>query len=344
MKGNHQKAILIFSVVYYVVLLALMGFGTFFDVEIGKAVFQPESRLAVLAEDFGQFVYWGMWGPAFTVLWLRKHSFYELYEFAEKHTVSKKPVQIKKKTAQRLNTVFRGIYSVVFFVLAVVGWKKLIQNGIKNILYEAGKENLSEAVYFLISAAVAVLGLLLFSRIREDTLKKLEGAAIAGICFGCLCKIAEEGKPLTQRVRFREMVAYSNGFLTEDGLSEGKYSPLTRQMVSQTDFSAFTPWYKKGDAKGIYNRADSFPSGHTCYSCTLFLSYIFCTLFEKLKKAAPFWLILSFVYVAWMGYLRMVAGAHYLTDVAAAALIGYTVFLLVYAVYTRFVRKPGLNR
>ncbi len=35
-----------------------------------------------------------------------------------------------------------------------------------------------------------------------------------------------------------------------------------------------------------------------------------------------------------MGYTRLAAGAHYLTDVAAAAIIGYTAFVTVRFIYT----------
>ena len=66
------------------------------------------------------------------------------------------------------------------------------------------------------------------------------------------------------------MIAWSNGFKNSSGLSEGRFSPLTREMVDTTDFSAFTPWYKKGDAMGIYSRADSFPSGHNIFLHSVF--------------------------------------------------------------------------
>lgn len=321
-----------------------MAVGTVYDLQIGKAVFNPENTPARLAESFGQFVYWGMWGPAFTVILLRRHDLFGFLSFAESRgKVSDGEAIRAKKSFRRMNTVFRVVYFVLFFVLSVVGWKKLVQNVIKNILYNAGRENLSEGVYFVISAVVAVVFLLIFKKcVSPDSIKKLEAAAVAGVVFGVICKCAEELKPLTERVRFREMVAYSNGFLNEDGMSEGRYSHLTSSMAANTDFSAFTPWYKKGDAMGIYSRADSFPSGHTCYSCASFLPYILFNVFEKTKKAAPYMLILGVAYTAAMGFLRMVAGAHYLTDVAAAAIIGYTAFLVSNAVFNGITKKRCL--
>jgi membrane-associated phospholipid phosphatase len=53
-------------------------------------------------------------------------------------------------------------------------------------------------------------------------------------------------------------------------------------------------------------------------------------------------LLISFVYVALMGYSRMIAGAHYLTDVVGGAIIGYTLFLIVYKIYNTFCNKSIL--
>lgn len=40
-----------------------------------------------------------------------------------------------------------------------------------------------------------------------------------------------------------------------------------------------------------------------------------------------------------MGYTRLAVGAHYLTDVAAAAIIGYTAFLTAEAIYIKLSAK-----
>lgn len=340
MKTVNNKSFIVFSAIYYAVFAVLMVVGSIFDLSIGKAIFNPGNSFAEIMESFGQFVYWGMWGPAFTVIFLCRRDLNESLDVIGKVFPFIKPVQnTDGKLYKICNSAVKIITTAGFFVLTVVGWKKLIQNVTKNILLNMGKENLGEAVYFAISTVAAVISIVLFSRINRKTLKKLEAAALAGVLFGILCKLTEECKPITQRVRIREMVAYSNGFLNEKGLSEGKYSPLTRSMVEKTDFSAFTPWYKIGDAMGIYNRADSFPSGHTVYSCTLFMSYFLCVISEKLKKFAPAALCIAFVYVGVMGCTRMVTGAHYLTDVASAALFGYTYFVIVKALYEKFTRK-----
>ncbi len=337
-----NKSYIIFSVIFYLSAFVLMIYGTFFDLDISASLFTPGQPIATLLEYYGQFVYWAMWGPALSIIFVCLRDINGTLEAVNSLLSFVKPIKNSDtKTYKAANTIFRLITSLAAFILCGIGWKKLIENVIKNILMNSGRENLSQGIYFAISFAVAAVSILLARRINKDTLAKLETLAFAGALFGILCKIVEELKPLTERVRFREMVAWSNGFKNSEGLSEGRHSPLTRDMISSTDFSAFTPWYKKGDDLGIYNRADSFPSGHTLYACTTFLSALICESFVKLKKFTEPALCLSTVYVFIMGCSRICTGAHYLTDVSAAAILGYTAFLIIRSVYIKVVEKQS---
>lgn len=340
MEKKKSNAFLIFSVIFYAVMTGLMIFGTLNDLEIDKVLYHPDNSFTMFIERFGQFTYWGIWGVAFAVIFLCRRDLNGCLSVIGKVFPFVKTVENTNSKAYKIfDFIVKAVTTVGFFVLCGIGWKKLIENVIKNILAAAGKDNLSQAVYFIISFVVAVISIILMSKIDKKTLKKLEALSLAGVLFGILIKIAEECKPISSRIRFREMIAYSNGFLNEEGLSEGKDSPLTREMINGTDFSAFTPWYKKGDNMGIYNRADSFPSGHTLSSCAVFLSVLLCNTFEKLKKLAPFALCVSTVYVVIMAYTRLIMGAHYLTDVVGAAIIGYTAFVIVRSIYLNFTKR-----
>lgn len=333
-KKREKRGYIIFSAIFYGIATALMIFGTFCDLKIDEALFAPGQTFARLAESYGQFVYWGMWGPALAIIFVCRRDLNGTLALLGGVSQKIKPISnCESRAYKTINIIFKALTSAGIFVLCAVGWKKLIENVIKNILINTGHGKWSQPIYFAISFAVAAVSIIIASRINRETLKKLELLAFAGVLFGAICKGVEECKTLTQRVRFREMIAWSNGFKNSDGLSEGKYSPLTREMINNTDFSAFTPWYKKGDAMEIYSRVDSFPSGHTTYSCTLFLSSLLCRSFEKLKKFAVSALFVSTAYTAAMGYTRLAAGAHYLTDVAAAAIIGYTAFVTVRFIY-----------
>ena len=339
-KQNSNKGIIAFSIIFYIIAAALMVLGSIKDLQIDMTLYNPENYPAHFAEAFSQFVYWGIWGSAFTIIFLCRRNLNDCLEVINKVFPFIKPFgDIKSKAYKVLNTILNIVTSLGFFVLAVIGWKKLIENIIKNILKELGKDDLSQIIYFIICAVFTAAMIFLFSKIDKRTLRKLEALALAGVLLGIFYKIVEECKQITGRVRFREMIAYSNGFVKENGMSDATHSPLTRAMADTTDFSAYTPWYKIGNDMGVYSHSDSFPSGHTTYCCSIFLTYPLCLAFNKLKKLAPFALIFSALYVIAVGFSRMVAGAHYFTDVVGAAMIGYALFLIVYKIYSSFTKK-----
>lgn len=338
MNAKSNKLFLPLTIIFYIIAIILMIIGSKYDLQIDMKVFNPQSRFSITLEAFGQFVYWGMWGPLFTVLFLTRHNLNESLEIIGRIFPFIKPISNTDAKAYKFfNFILNAVTAIAFFALAVIGWKKLIENVLNDFF------DLSQGIYFAICAVVSVIAILIFSKIDKKVLNKLESLALAGIVLGICYKIVENCKSITHRIRFREMIAASNGFFDEDGLSYGKLDQLQTRlntsMIDKTDFNAFTPWYKKGNDMNIYSHADSFPSGHTTYSCTIFLSVLFCSAFEKLRKALPFAFCVSFIYVALMGYSRLVAGAHYLTDVAGGAIIGYTLFLIVSSVYKIFNNK-----
>lgn len=73
--------------------------------------------------------------------------------------------------------------------------------------------------------------------------------------------------------------------------------------------------------------------------CFIFISAVVCSAFEKLKKFTVPACVLSFVYVAVLGFTRMVRGAHFLTDVSLGAIIGMVFFLFALGVLKLFEKK-----
>lgn len=336
----NNKPLFIFSIVFYITALIFMVIGTFNDLQITVSLYNPDSLFARLFEGFGAFTYWSIWGPAFTVIFLCRRDLNESLSIIGKLIPAVRPVKNTQHKAYKIfNSILKLITTIGFFVLAVIGWKKLIENVIKNVLFMLGKDNLSQAFYFIFCAFFAAAAIFICSKIDKSKLRKIEALALAGVLFGIFLKIVEMLKPITNRVRVREMIAYSNGFLNEDGLSEGRYSPLKSSMAQNTDFSAFTPWYRMGDDMGIYNRADSFPSGHTSCACASFLMYLPALAYERAKRFAPIALLSAAGYIAVVGFTRLIVGAHYLTDVAGAAIISYSFFLIVYKIYDKFTEK-----
>lgn len=334
------KRIFIASAVFYAVALVLMLVGTFLDLEINKAVFYPESIIVKGLEQFSQFVYWGMWGPIFTVLILCRHDLNESLEIIGRVIPFIGPVDnTDTKPYKVCNTILNIFTAVAFYVLSVIGWKKLVENVLKNILADLDIADMPQWFYFVVCAVLSAVVILACRKIDKAKLRKLEALALAGVLLGICYKLVEECKEITGRVRFREMVAYSNGKVNEGGMSDGQNADLTREMLKYTNYHQYTPWYKKGDDMMIYSHSNSFPSGHTTYCFTMFLTYPLCLAFNKLKKFAPFMYAFSAVYVIVVAVSRLMAGAHYLTDVVAAAVIGYTLFLIVNKIYNVFTKK-----
>lgn len=337
-KSKEKRTLLIFSAVYFIVFAFLAAVGTVYDLPIDKAVFNPQSDFAVLFEAFSPAVLYGMWGPALTVLMLllsRIGVGGVIDEIAK--TLN---LKIKNRNTKAFFVLERFMtYVLVFalFALSIIGYRKFTANTLKHFL------TWSEVVYYSISAVFAVVFALIFSRLKTGTLKKLGIISSAAILFGIVLKGFEELKTVTQRVRFREMVAYSNGIVDKSGKSTASVkmlqSKLERAMIDNTDFSAFRPWYIISKDFGIYGHCDSFPSGHTFDSCTVFFIYPLVSAFKKCEKYAGVALAFSFVYVFAVAFSRLVAGAHYLTDVAFGAMLGYGAFLIVYAIMKKIQVK-----
>ena len=334
------KKIFIASAVFYAVALVLMIVGTFFDLQIDQALFYPGNILVKGLEQFSQFVYWGMWGPIFTVLILSRHDLNESLEIIGRVIPFVGPVDNTQTKAYKVcNTILNIFTAAAFYVLSVIGWKKLVENVLKNILADLNIADMPQWFYFVVCAVLSAIVILACRKIDKNKLRKLEALALAGVLLGICYKLVEECKEITGRVRFREMVAYSNTKLNDRGMSDGQNADLTREMLDYTNYGHYTPWYKKGNDMNVYSHSNSFPSGHTTYCCTMFLTYPLCLAFDKLKKFAPFMYVFSAAYVIVVAVSRLVAGAHYLTDVVAAAVIGYTLFLIVNKIYNVFTKK-----
>lgn len=337
-KSKERNSLIVFSVLYFTVFAVLAAVGTVYDLALDKAVFNPQSNYAVYFEAFSPAVLYGMWGPACTVIMLvlARLGCGGIFDGIA-HAFNLKIKNRDTKAFAVFDRIITAVLVIVLFAVSVVGYRKLTANTLKHFV------TWSEVVYYSISAVVAVVFALLFSRLKTNTLKKLGYISVAAVLFGAVLKGFEELKTVTHRVRFREMVAYSNGIVAENGKSTASvkmlHSKLEREMIYNTDFAAFRPWYVISENFGIYGHCDSFPSGHTFDSCAVFFVYALTSAFDKTKKYASAALVFSFIYVFATAFSRLVAGAHYLTDVAFGAILGYAAFLLFYVVMKKVQKR-----
>lgn len=99
-----------------------------------------------------------------------------------------------------------------------------------------------------------------------------------------------------------------------------------KEMIMAGDTSLFTPWYKPNFFSGHH----SFPSGHTVNASSLgllplFYSKSFCKRFPHAKKITYAAII---AWSAFMAFTRLLAGAHFLSDVLCGALIGFVAVIV----------------
>lgn len=328
MKAKQNRIYIFFIIFYLIFFMALVAVGSFYDLEINKAVFNPNNPFSHFFEIWGEVPRFAMWAPAATVLLLTRHSLADALEIINR-LFPFIPVltenAIKSKVYKVLNFIVNAVEIIGFFVLAVLGWDKLIRN-VGKYYVELGKP-----VWYIISAIVAVIFIALCSKIPKRILNRLEPPALAGIFIGILFCLLPAIKGAVNRVRFREMVAFSNGF------ENAKDSAITNSLINTTDFSLFTRWYHKGNGGAMLNGfetgGESCPSGHVLSGTFSLLLPFLCSYFNKTKKFTVPACIISFLYIAGLGFTRMVRGAHFLTDISLGALLGMVFFLITLGLF-----------
>ncbi|MDE5671017.1 MAG: phosphatase PAP2 family protein [Eubacterium sp.] len=325
MKSKQNRIYIAFTVFYLSFFAILVAIGSFYDLKINQELFNPANPIAKCFEIWGEVPRFAMWAPAATVLLLTRHNLAEcleiinrLFPFIPKLSEN----AVKSRVYTFFNFVVNALEIVGFTVLAVLGWDKLIRNVGKYYV------DLSKAVWYIISAVVAVIFITICSRIPKRILNRLEPLALTGILIGIFFCFESPIKSIANRVRFREMVAFSNG------IENARAAEVTNALVGSSDFSLFSNWYQKGNGGAILNGFElgggSCPSGHVISGCFSLLFPLLVSRFEKTKKFTVPACIISFIYIAFLGFTRMIRGAHFLSDIALGAIVGMLFFLIAY--------------
>lgn len=112
------------------------------------------------------------------------------------------------------------------------------------------------------------------------------------------------------------------------------------RMIIVEDGAWFMPWYNPGfpQKEGLMSigvaseEFKSFPSGHTANSAVLMTLTAFSVLNTRLRDRASLLLWIGFVWALIVAYSRIVAGAHFLTDVAAGLAITFFAMVATYQI------------
>lgn len=171
--------------------------------------------------------------------------------------------------------------------------------------FEDVKEDLGTVEKIISIAMTLVISAAIFFAVMKLPEKKAKGFLVPSIVciavLGCVMVGAQGLKIIWGRVRLKEMVLAG-------------------------DTSLFTPWYRPN----LFSGHHSFPSGHMVNASSLgllplFYSRSFCKRFPNAKK------ITYTVVVFWnalMAFTRLLAGAHFLSDVLCGAFIGFAAVIV----------------
>lgn len=341
-------AVIVFA---YLLFCGAMIAGTFFDLQIDKALFNYESRFGYFFEQWGVLPSYIAELGAFSAVIACMHKNQDFTDII----TSVFPALKNFSESGPGKKVFFIIHKVVYLGLAFglyngskvsinYVFKRFYGHKPQTIFIERGVNPVKfQIVYNICIVALAALTVLLFYLIKRklnpQQLKLMEFMAGVALLMLVVATSIDIIKDIFTRIRFREMIAFSHGILDENGMSDASLGGLKKEMVADTDFSAFDFWFKKGNDMGRYGDATSFPSGHTSNaSYSLLLIPLFYKGQEVSKAYKRLFIpasILGIAYVCTVAVSRLVMGAHYLTDVSAAAIIMLTGMLAVYALLSK---------
>lgn len=213
-------------------------------------------------------------------------------------------LRFRSKKNKLVSAVLAGAYGLLVVAFAFMF-------GFATINYV--NENIAHELPVFASLATALAGLAfaiwLARSVPKDRAKEAVTFAIIAIVYVLLIVIVMNSiKGIWGRLRMREML---------DPASE------------------FTPWYQIHYRGGFDNRYASFPSGHTMNAAGMILITILPGVFPKLTGKETLLRVIAYAWAVVVGFSRVVAGAHFTTDVLFGILLSYTLFEITRVIITK---------
>ena len=346
------KKQIIFCVCFYFIFFALlMVIGTFYDLEIDKVLFDYENKFGVFMGNWGMQVMYVVPVLALSMLIASYHPIDEAFDIASSIFPFFRYLKNNKIThfiGFVLLHIMYGFFCYRAFIESNDALNRIMGGiwgyNLQDLLTNAGwAKPIAVIMWTLLRIALVLVIIFFFRRIDDEHKRAFEFMAVAGLVLYYGADVINDLKAHFNRVRFREMIAYSNGLINEEGWSSRGASTLLKEWVETTDFSAFTKWFEIGNDMGIYSDPTSFPSGHTSAAA---FSMLIAPLFAKCKSLNKFFVpafFAGFLYTFLMGISRLIRGAHYLTDTAAAAIIIFAMILVIVGIMNIFDRISQKN-
>lgn len=292
---KRTKSFYIWLAVGIIIALGLLIFGTIFDLEISKSLadvkvgqYYTTNFFAVFFEIFGESVIYVLVACALGII----------FNYFIKHPLKNKVFNI----IVIVGTCIAGLVDTFYCLYKITKYLSFYTN----IGLDVFRSTLPcFALQILLGAIIEALVYFAFSKVKKENLPKLAiWALIVLFVCGISNVIVQGTKLIAHRARYRAM------------MNEG-----------YTNFEFFTPWYQiKGSTfastfKGAGDYFKSFPSGHSCSAASVFLLALLPNFIQKIntkKHRIILWVVAS-VYTLLVTSSRIIAGAHFFTDVFIGA-------------------------
>lgn len=210
------------------------------------------------------------------------------------------------------NKVKNLLIKGAFLFLILIGYfTYFYKQNITKLIVE--KEIMTKTNFKVYAVFMAILftcfTIIVFYNLKRQTLYKLSKIAIFALCVALVSLVISRVFKYTfTRIRYRS-------------------------FAPEQEWDKFVPWYKAGGLKIERIKDDwnymSFPSGHTTSAANIFVVVPLFTLFEKLKKYKKLAYIFSWIFTIFVALSRIVAEAHFLSDVTFAIFISYTTYCVL---------------
>lgn len=314
-----NKKIITISSIVAVILLTILIVGTIFDLQISKALadisngqYYSSNIFAIIGEWFGEDILYLFIIGACAIL------FFYLLKFP----LNKKYLTI---TSQVLVCVISYLVSLYSFYKML----RYIARYLSSLANDTLTNYISSAIgiitILIIPVVICIAIFFIISKLKPETLKALWKWAIIVLAVAVISNgIVQVSKHIFDRTRFRAMV-----------------------FAGDEEFRYFTNWFNINSNKtlpdGLFasDYYKSFPSGHTCAGASTFLIVLLPYYLQELnnkKSKIILWTIAS-IYTFLVALSRIVAGAHFFTDVYIATLITVITIFVVYIVFSIIIKK-----
>ena len=307
---------LIINICTISVLLIIFLIGTFFDLEISRAIcaldsgeYFTSSFILILSEIFGETVLYGLVSFAVLMLYLSDASVFKCNKNTKK--------------------VIKFFCIVILFGINVFATFKVIGYFSDHyFILEDSLSLLSIVCYLLGGCVFSLIWYLIAKKVPAEICKSLAIWSLIVALTVILSQIVVQGaKPIFNRVRFRTM----------NFLEDYSYFSKWFSVKSQT-FDTFEYLKILVGSDGY----KSFPSGHTACGASLITLTLIPEYCVKLQsKCIKILLnIFAYSYCALLGLSRILVGAHFLTDVVFSIIVTFSAsYFSKYVIDKIFKRK-----